>query len=76
MTKLLDGDDRGLSDDTDLLATGILNSFAILEFTFFLQQTFSPRLSLHEMKASDFRNISSIVQTVDAAIEADTLSNR
>ncbi len=68
--KLLEGDARGFSDDTDLLRTGILDSFSILEFTNFLQERFGSQISLEKVSGENFQNVNSITRMMQEELQA------
>ena len=67
VASLLDGDGRGLQDDTDLLESGVLDSFGILELVAFLEETFGVSLDPADLPADTFRTLGQIAEAVRRA---------
>lgn len=65
--KLLSGDDRGFTDETDLQQSGLLDSFATTELTAFLEETFGIRLGAGQVNADSFRSVATLAATVERA---------
>lgn len=63
--KLLSGDARGLEDDTDLIASGVLRSLTMLELTSFLEKTFGIRVKPVQVVPQSFRSIRAMVKLVE-----------
>ena len=61
----LDGDERGLADDTDLQESGLLDSITTLALVAFLETSFAIRLEPIEVNAESFRTVDAIVRLVD-----------
>lgn len=59
---------RGLDDETDLLATRILDSFSIVEFTLFLQQSYGREFRLADLDAEKYRSVATITRMVHSAL--------
>lgn len=68
--RLLEGDARGFDDSTDLLATRIFDSFSIVEFTLFLQETYHREFSLANIEAGHYRNVVTITRMVESALQS------
>jgi acyl carrier protein len=51
--------------DTDLIETGLLDSLALVELIFRLEQAFDVSIRLDEMSVERFRTISSIARLID-----------
>ena len=66
--KLLSGDARGFTNDTDLQRSGILDSFGTTELTAFLEETFAIRLGADQVNAQSFRSVETLTATVERAI--------
>jgi acyl carrier protein len=58
----LNGDDRGLDDDTDMQRMGILDSFSMLALVSFLEETFKIQIEPIEINGETFRNVSAIAR--------------
>lgn len=61
---LLDGDPRGLDDDTDLVAAGLLDSLATLKLVQFLEQEFDTKLDLSRINPASLRTVSALADLV------------
>ena len=61
---ILSGDPRGLDDHTDLIATGLLDSFAIIELVRFLEREFDRKLDPSHIDAESLRNVTVIADLV------------
>lgn len=68
--RLLDGDARGFDDDTDLLATRIFDSFSIVEFTLFLQETYGREFRLADLDADNYRSVAAIARMVQSVLRS------
>jgi acyl carrier protein len=55
---------------TDLIDTGLLDSLALVELVFALEQAFQLRLSLDTLEIETFRNFESIAEFVEASRSA------
>ncbi len=51
---------RGVGDDDELIESRILDSFALLEFVFFVEEVFGREIVLDESVARNFRTLSSV----------------
>ena len=60
----LNGDARGLDDETDLQQTGILDSFSTLAVVSFLDETFRVQIEPSDINTETFRTITSIAHLV------------
>jgi acyl carrier protein len=60
----LNGDDRGLSDDTDLQEAGLLDSLTTLALVAFLEESFKIQLDPADINAETFRTVDAIVVLV------------
>jgi acyl carrier protein len=60
----LSGDERGFDDDTDLQASGILDSFALLDMTAFLSGAFKVQLEPSDINAETFSSVNTIARLV------------
>jgi D-alanine--poly(phosphoribitol) ligase subunit 2 len=49
---------------TDLLATGIMDSLALVELLLRLEQTFGARISIDDLELDNFRSLDSIARFV------------
>ena len=61
----LSGDDRGFDDDTDLQETGVLDSFATLDLTSFLGETFGVQLDPADVNADTFRSVTTLTELIE-----------
>jgi acyl carrier protein len=52
------------SDDTDLLAEGVLDSVTLVQLIMHLEQTFDIRVELADLEIDDLRSVRSIVALV------------
>ncbi|MGH9752283.1 MAG: phosphopantetheine-binding protein [Blastocatellia bacterium] len=52
------------SGDADLLATGIIDSLALVELLLRLEQTFGARVSIDDLELDNFRSLDSIARFV------------
>ena len=55
---------RGLSDDTPLLASGIVDSMGILEIVGFLEQEFSLQISDEDLTPENFASVNCLAAFV------------
>jgi len=60
----LSGDERGFDEQTDLQQAGILDSFSMLSFVAFLEDTFRIRLDPADVNAETFRTVDSVARLV------------
>ncbi len=60
----LSGDARGFDDRTDLLESGILDSFATLSLIGFLEETFKVQLDPADVNPSTFATVDTIARLV------------
>ncbi len=65
------GDARGLTDNTDLNESGILDSFALLELVTLLDDRYNVRFNPEDIDANNFRNITTIALLVQRYLEED-----
>ncbi len=66
--ELLGGDGRDFSDDTDLLETGILDSFSALALINFLEEDFSCELALDQVEAENLRDVNAVHRLVEETL--------
>lgn len=52
------------SDDTDLLAEGVLDSVTLVQLIMYLEQTFDIRVDLADLEIDDLRSVESIAGLV------------
>jgi len=64
----LDGREEGFSDETDLIETGLLDSFSVLELAVFLNERFSEEIALDSLTTDDLRDVNSITAAVRRTI--------
>jgi acyl carrier protein len=60
----LNGDERGLKDDTDLQESGLLDSLTTLSLISFLEESFKIQLDPADINAETFRTVDAIVLLV------------
>jgi acyl carrier protein len=60
----LSGDERGLTDETDLQESGLLDSLTTLSLISFLEETFKIQLDPADIHAESFRTLDAIVTLV------------
>jgi acyl carrier protein len=60
----LNGDQRGLKDDTDLQESGLLDSLTTLSLISFLEESFKIQLDPADINAEAFRTVDAIVALV------------
>jgi acyl carrier protein len=65
--RVLDNDPRGLTDETKLLAGGVLDSFALMQLVLFIEEEFSVNFQPHEINPDNFQNIDRISSAVSQA---------
>jgi acyl carrier protein len=51
---------RSVGDDDELIESRVLDSFALLEFVFFVEEVFGREIVLDESVAKNFRTLASI----------------
>ena len=66
---LLNGDPRGLDNDTDLQESGILDSFATIELRAFLEESFRIRVPADKVNLATFRSIRTIADLTRELVE-------
>jgi acyl carrier protein len=59
---ILDGDGRGLDRETDLIAGGLLDSFAVVQLVSFLEEHFQVEVPRDKIDAEHFRTIGSVTE--------------
>ena len=62
---LLDGDERGLEMETDLVASGLLDSFAVVQMLTFIEEEFQIEVPRGKINTSHFRSIRTVAQLVE-----------
>jgi acyl carrier protein len=60
----LNGDERGLKDETDLQESGLLDSLTTLSLISFLEESFKIQLDPADINAETFRTVDAIVELV------------
>jgi len=65
----LNGDERGFDDDTDLQATGILDSFSTLSLVAFIDDTFHVQLDPVDINAESFKSVTTIAALLSNKLE-------
>jgi acyl carrier protein len=60
----LNGDQRGLTDDTDLQESGLLDSLTTLSLVAFLEQSFKILLDPADINAEAFRTLDAVTALV------------
>ena len=60
----LNGDDRGLKDDTDLQESGLLDSLTTLALISFLEKTFSIQIDPVDIHAETFQTLDAIATLI------------
>jgi acyl carrier protein len=60
----LNGDERGLKDDTDLQEAGLLDSLTTLALVAFLEESFKVQLDPADINAETFRTVNAIAALV------------
>ncbi len=61
----LNGDGRGLSDETDLQEAGLLDSLSTLSLISFLESSFEIRLDPADVNPETFRSLDTVAALVD-----------
>jgi len=69
----LSGDARGFSDQTDLQASGILDSFSTLALVAFLDETFEVRLDPADVSTETFRTVSALTGLVMGKLSGESV---
>lgn len=62
------------ASDTDLLATGIMDSLALVELILRLEQTFGARVSIDDLELDNFRSLDNIASFVAFHSEVETVA--
>ncbi len=60
----LNGDDRGLKDDTDLQESGLLDSLTTLALIAFLEENFKIAIDPSDIHAETFKNVDAITALI------------
>lgn len=68
--KLLNGDRRGLDDETPLAEGGLLDSFSIIELILYIEEEFQIKLNYDQMGLETFRNLKTVSEMVCGVIQA------
>lgn len=68
----LNGDQRGLQDDTDLQESGLLDSLTTLSLISFLEESFKIQLDPADINAEAFRTVDAIVALVSEKTSRST----
>jgi acyl carrier protein len=66
----LNGDARGLDDETDLQLLGVLDSFSTLDVVAFLGEAFQVEIEPSDINSETFRSISTIARLVSDELAA------
>ncbi|MFT3926768.1 MAG: acyl carrier protein [Myxococcales bacterium] len=64
VTTWLSGDARGFTEQTDLQASGILDSFSTLALVAFLDEKFEVQLDPADVSTDSFRTVSAVANLV------------
>jgi acyl carrier protein len=64
VTRWLNGDARGLDDETDLQQIGVLDSFSTLDLVSFLDEAFQVQIEPSDINSETFRTVSTIASLV------------
>ena len=67
IARLLGGDARGLTDDTDLFASGLLDSLRGLQILEFLERTFALTVEPEDVTPEAFRSVDAIRDFLEKA---------
>ncbi len=57
--------DNSLKPDTDLLASGLLDSLTMMDLVVFIEIEFQQRIALDDMRPERFQTIGSIAQLIE-----------
>ena len=68
--KLLGGDPRGLTDETQLAECGLLDSFSLIELILHLEEEFNIKLGYEQISFETFKTLNAVSETVKRAVEA------
>jgi len=63
------------SDDTDLLAEGVLDSVTLVQLIMHLEQTFDIRVELADLEIDDLRSVRSIAALVEKLRESQSAND-
>ena len=66
VTTWLNGDDRGLKDDTDLQESGLLDSLSTLALISFLEDTFQIQVNPADIHAETFQTLDAIATLISS----------
>jgi acyl carrier protein len=70
VVRWLNGDARGLDDETDLQRLGVLDSFSTLDVVAFLGEAFHVEIEPSDVNSETFRSIGTIAKLVAAKLAA------
>ena len=68
---VLDGDPRGLEDDTDIIAAGMLDSLSTVKLVQFLEQEFDRKLDPSRITAASLRSVTAIADLIGSSAVAE-----
>jgi acyl carrier protein len=66
---------ESVARDTDLIETGILDSFMLVELMLLLEQHFDIRITMESLEIEDFRSVEMIANLVAKATGSDAGEN-
>jgi len=69
------GCDEEIASDTDLLETGILDSFSIVQTAVFLQEQFGIQLDAEDLVRANLSTLSNMVAMIDKQKEKEKENN-
>jgi acyl carrier protein len=69
VSRWLNGDARGLDDETDLQQAGVLDSFSTLDLVAFLDETFHVQIEPSDINGETFRTVATIAKLVLEKLE-------
>ncbi len=61
---LLNGDPRGLDDQTNLATSGLLDSVSLLELIMYIEEEFCVKLDHSQINAETFKDINTVAEMV------------
>jgi len=70
VTTWLSGDARGFTEQTDLQASGILDSFSTLALVAFLDERFEVQLDPADVSTDSFRTVSAVADLVKGKLSS------
>lgn len=68
IARMLQGDGSDFRDDTDLLSTGILDSFGALELATFLQDELKAPIDLAQLTIENLRSVETLARLVERGL--------